>query len=1166
MTEAAPLLAGRFRPVRPLGEGGMGSVVEVEDTWSPGRRLALKRIHPEGGMGEALALRLKEEFHALARLRHPNLVGVVDYGPLEDGRSYLAMELVEGPGLDQLVAAGPLAPEAAAPLLEALLQALDFIHSRGYVHRDLKPANLKLDAEGQLKVLDFGLLIPLGAQTASEASVGLSGSLAYLPPEAIAQAPLGPAADLYAVGCLAFELLTGRPPFTGKPMEVLRGHMHQRPPSLLEVGLGLPTRWEPWLQALLAKDPTQRPASAEAARAWLVAIAGGHGLSRAQRASYVEPAQLIGREDEWGALLLRLEAAARLEGSGLLLLAPAGAGKSRLMRELELKAKLNDLAVTRAQCSSDASPMAPLAEALRPWAVAPGVLDGHGALAATLWPELAPAEAQPLEDLELLLEAWGVWCLATLGGRPRLWLLEDAHLADPATQACWLHLLALAPEQGWAMVASARPDALSPAERLGQALAEGELEAIRPRPFRREEVESWVRAALHPVAISEESLEALHQATGGNAFHLSSLLRHLIEEGTVAIADGVWRFPEGASALQLPGDFRDTLLARLGRLSPGARTLAEAMAILGGHADLPLAMAIVQLDEDEALEAMAELEAAHLLLRLGEGRLAFPHASLRELLAEELAPGWRAALHQAAGEALERRQAEGHEVDPMALARHFRAGLDPWKAHLALRLAGDIAQERGAEVLALRLWEEALEALGRVEGLPPGQVAEAQRELRWALGLSAFILAPTVAVRALADWVPSLPPPGPGLPPGAPNALDGFSFLGIAQGYAGQVEAALAANDQALALCPEGEGPDRGALLVGRCAALYSAGRWDEAIALGRRAEGLLWAELGPEPNGVWLAARVGCLAVQLWGAFQGLSPSAELVARAQAAALALGDREPFTISEAQGVHAALAGRVAGVEAYLDAVSAKCRRMGAPPYPMALVLRAMAWRLRGAQAEARAAVAWARAQAHWGERALPAAWLDLIEAKLRVDAGEGEPAWEALLAAQAQAKALALGFVAQRASLALAEAALGAGRPEDSAGHAQEALGAAREGPWRNPLHAAGAHRLLAQALGAMGRLDEALASLEAGQGALAGLDAPLEAALLAQAWGAVWALKGRRGEALEAYAQAEEGFGALGLGRQQHEVAQAVARTKALLAPKRQMGLGLQRPRPPMA
>jgi eukaryotic-like serine/threonine-protein kinase len=270
MAEPRPadrVLGGRYRLRRLLAAGGMGAVWAAEDAVL-GREVAVKVLGEALAGDRRAALRLRREARAAGRLAHPGIARVLDLGE-DAGRPYLVMELLRGESLAaRLARAGPLAPAEAVRVVAAAADALEVAHRAGIVHRDVKPGNVFVTCGGDVKLLDFGI-----ARAVNEAALtggDLLGTAAYLAPERVLGHDATPAADVYALGVLLFELLAGRPPFAGDTGTALvMAHVHAHPAPLRAVAPQVPPALAAACEHALAKDPAARPPSAAALAALL---------------------------------------------------------------------------------------------------------------------------------------------------------------------------------------------------------------------------------------------------------------------------------------------------------------------------------------------------------------------------------------------------------------------------------------------------------------------------------------------------------------------------------------------------------------------------------------------------------------------------------------------------------------------------------------------------------------------------------------------------------------------------------------------------------------------------------------------------------------------------------------------------------------------------------
>jgi tRNA A-37 threonylcarbamoyl transferase component Bud32 len=251
---------GRYRLVRRIATGGMGEVWQADDTVL-GRRVALKMLVEELAADDRATRRFVREARATARLAHPNVARVYDFGR-GGGPPFLVMELLEGETLAARLASGPLPPAEAARVAAAVADALEAAHERGIVHRDVKPSNVMLTPGGEVKVLDFGIAAAAD-ETHSTTGSGLYATVAYVSPERVAGEPATPASDVYSLGAVLYELLCGRPPFPGSsPALVARAHLHDQPVPVRQLAPWVPARLAEACEAAMAKDPARRPSSA----------------------------------------------------------------------------------------------------------------------------------------------------------------------------------------------------------------------------------------------------------------------------------------------------------------------------------------------------------------------------------------------------------------------------------------------------------------------------------------------------------------------------------------------------------------------------------------------------------------------------------------------------------------------------------------------------------------------------------------------------------------------------------------------------------------------------------------------------------------------------------------------------------------------------------------
>ncbi|WP_437677930.1 protein kinase domain-containing protein [Sorangium sp. So ce131] len=288
------LVDARYELVERAAEGGMGAIFRAEDR-TTGQRVALKLMgDPEGGNADRFA----HEAQILAGIQHPNIVRYLGHGKGPTGEPYLAMEWLEGEDLDARLARGPLALEEGLDLIRRVADALRAAHARRIVHRDIKPRNLFLvggDAS-RVKVLDFGIARRTGGRTKLTRTGAILGTPGYMAPEQVrGDEDIGPPADVFALGAVLFECLTGQPAFQGEHfMALLAKLLLEDPPRLSEVRTGIPRGVSDLCARMLMKDPEARLRDGAAVLEALAAVAAGDEVSGASASERDGPASLLG--------------------------------------------------------------------------------------------------------------------------------------------------------------------------------------------------------------------------------------------------------------------------------------------------------------------------------------------------------------------------------------------------------------------------------------------------------------------------------------------------------------------------------------------------------------------------------------------------------------------------------------------------------------------------------------------------------------------------------------------------------------------------------------------------------------------------------------------------------------------------------------------------------
>jgi eukaryotic-like serine/threonine-protein kinase len=273
------LFDGRYRIQRKLGAGGMADVYLAEDQ-ELGRRVAIKILNSRHGNDDQFIERFRREAKNAAALNHPNIVSIYDRGEAED-TYYIAMEFLDGRTLKELIVGRGAAPiNVAIEYARQILSALRFAHRHGIVHRDIKPHNVLVDGEGRVKVTDFGIARAGTSQMTETGSI--VGTAQYLSPEQARGGEVDPRSDLYSLGVVLYELLTGKTPFDGEtPVEIAMKHLSNPPKPPSKLRPEIPPELDMVVLRALAKNPDDRYQSADEMEADLDRVARGAKVSAA---------------------------------------------------------------------------------------------------------------------------------------------------------------------------------------------------------------------------------------------------------------------------------------------------------------------------------------------------------------------------------------------------------------------------------------------------------------------------------------------------------------------------------------------------------------------------------------------------------------------------------------------------------------------------------------------------------------------------------------------------------------------------------------------------------------------------------------------------------------------------------------------------------------------
>ncbi len=687
----------------------MGVVYQAE---CDGRVVALKTVRPS--QAGALA-GLRREVAALAALRHPGVVPIVDYG-VENGWPWLALEWVQGPSLAEVLGAGEGDLARRLSIVRHLCEALAYVHGEGLIHRDLKPANIIVTDERAAVLVDFGLQERATGREVVGASSPWSGTRVYMAPEQLRGELADARSDLYALGCVLYEVITGRRPFAGPPEAVAMQHLHACPPSARGLLPDLDPRLDAVVTALLAKRREDRPGSARLV-ARVLDEAGVGPLVWTDLPpirSYLYRPELVGRAEPLEALTKHL---LEERESVVLLGGESGEGKSRLALELVGKALRLGMQVVTGACR-DHVPL-PLEGFLRPLVAvadrcrsADGqsevLLGNRAGVLAEYQPALRPWVDEPPVQLPAaqarprLLRYLCMTLASCAAAAPLLLVIDDLQWADELTIAGLRQLAAGVP--GVTVLGLYRTEEANEALcALRDELPHLLLDRLEPSS-----VCSIVADMLAWSDPPERLWQPLVAHSEGNPLYVGEYLHAALQSGLLAQeADGSWTVASDTEELKLPGSLQELVGRRLQGLPEEASLVVAAAAVLGREARADLLQRMVGMGEQRCGTAIAELFRRQ-VLEDGGSTVRFKHDKIREVALAALPDAERTATHRAAALALEALCADSLEAHHADLGLHWDVGGDAERALEYYDMAASSARRLHAHDDAQRLYRAAL--------------------------------------------------------------------------------------------------------------------------------------------------------------------------------------------------------------------------------------------------------------------------------------------------------------------------------------------------------------------------------------------------------------------------------------------------------------------------
>ncbi len=622
------VVAGRYQLLERLAQGSTGEVFAARDN-TTGRKVAVKRATPGTAHRSAL---FQAEYHALARLRHPYIVQVYDYG-FDEELPYYTMELLDG---QDLLETRPTDYRDCCRMLRDVATSLALLHAQRLVHRDVSPRNVRKTSSGRCKVLDFGAMIPFGVPP------NLAGTPPFVSPEAWEGSVLDQRSDLYSLGALAYWIITRKLPYEAKTV-AQQGFSGVSAPAPMHKSVpDVPPELDNLVMSLLELDPVKRPSSAADVIVRLNQIGDLEPDDSVELAqSYLSSSRFVGRRKELATLDAALTRCADQQGGSYFIAGPAGSGRTRMLQEVALMAQTRGVRVVRA-FGAGGSGNGELAREIyqgvrRAAPEAFKLLDYRDqAIVRQLDREardaklnLASAEAR--SKLHAALRAYSH--VATADGTWVI-LIDDLDAADPFSSAFITSLAREAKSRSLLVIAtSATSTGTSAQDSLAQFARDAE--SIQLEALDLDATRALCTSLFGPVMHLEQLVFWLYEKAHGNPALTMELASLLLRRGVIRYLEGTFLLPQEEIDEDVPQDLAHTLVLRLDQVSNNARKIAELVATCRGTASLELILGASGMERDDTLVALEDLVRQGVLMTVRD-EYAFCQEAMRKAVRDSL--------------------------------------------------------------------------------------------------------------------------------------------------------------------------------------------------------------------------------------------------------------------------------------------------------------------------------------------------------------------------------------------------------------------------------------------------------------------------------------------------------------------------------------------------
>ena len=739
-----------FEILEKLGEGGMGAVYKAKDINSD-KIVALKLLSNQSIQSDELKHRFNREADAGMKLDHPCIVKIFEFGEAE-GEQFISMEYVEGRTLRKLLDEGTLEPSQLCNIGIKVCEALKAAHNRGIIHRDIKSENIMLTSNGDVKVMDFGLA---KVQDASILTVegSILGTISYMSPQQAIGEEIDHRSDIFSLGVVFYEMLTGQMPFTGDyEMAVVYAILNEDPLSIREINSTVPKSLEQAIFKALRKDPKQRYQDAdefiEALQKVNKIIEGEIKIQETDEEFETEEeflkeergfiAKLTGRDAYLVKLKEILHKVVVGQGQLVFICGEAGIGKTRLVLELEKYSKTLKARTLKCRClfNQGVYPYQPFVEALRSYFDIKGVDDEdkleffikenapeliHSLPVLQLVLNLKSKSTISIENKEQIWDSIYKLLLKISEERPLILFIDDLHWADNDTLNLCNYISRNSIYRRILIIGTYRPEDLELSvegkthkliEMKHELSKEGILTSIELNRLLPDDIFNITQSLFPNSEFDEKFYENIYKETEGNPFFVIETLKLLKSEEMIIQSNGNYFLNDEYSKISIPTKVHDIIMRRIDRLGSDDREILEIGSVEGESFQSGTIIYCLEINRIKLLRKLQSLERDHHIIHPAEKMYRFDHGKIRDALYNAITPELRIEYHLLVADYFIETYPDD-ESKAAYIAQHLLNGEDENKALPFIISAADKAKLVFANNQAIEFYEKAIDIISK---------------------------------------------------------------------------------------------------------------------------------------------------------------------------------------------------------------------------------------------------------------------------------------------------------------------------------------------------------------------------------------------------------------------------------------------------------------------